>query len=173
MPMYFHCHRILDVCNIWIRLDLTKWTQLNKESRRVTKIMPHYVYEIPMPLEQAWHTSLEYWQKAYNCEIKETRDTANGGRFLLIQKKFDMSFGFKIDLQFDPVQDATRVTIKSGARASQLSQFGRFIRDWCRTLGIPDQGVLGKSIGQSFIVPCVCCGLILILIIWAVFFAKK
>ncbi|HME54701.1 MAG TPA: hypothetical protein VKM55_21015 [Candidatus Lokiarchaeia archaeon] len=131
--------------------------------------MPHYVYEIPAPLEQAWQRSLAYWQKAYSCEIKETRDTANGGRFLCINKKLDLgTFGFKMELQFDPKQDATRVVVDSGAYGGNLSRFGRYIKDWCKALGIPDQGVLGKSAGKWLIFPCIFFTFLLILVIWAV-----
>jgi hypothetical protein len=59
-----------------------------------------------------------------------------------------------------------RVTIDSEARGAQLSQFGRLVKDWCKAVGIDDQGVLGKSIGQSFkVVGCCCIALIVLIVI--------
>ena len=126
--------------------------------------MPQYTYEVPGSLEAAWATSVSYWQKAYSCEVAETRKAADGGRFMLVKKKFDISgvFGFKIQLQFTLSPGGVHVTIESEARAAQLSQFGRLVKDWCSAVGIADQGVLGKSIGQSFKGIGICCIVLII-----------
>jgi hypothetical protein len=130
--------------------------------------MPHFVYQVPGDLEHAWKNSMEYWQKAYSCEIKETRDTSNGGRFLRVKKKLDIgTFGFTVDLQFDPVDGGTRVTIDSDARGAQLGLFATFVQNWCKIFGISDQGVRRKSTQGLCICSCVFGVLLLILVIWA------
>ncbi len=132
--------------------------------------MPQYVYQVPASLDEAWQISLNYWHNAYSCAIAQTRDTVNGGRYMLVDKKFDISgvFGFKISLQFDPTPQGVQVVVEAKARGAQLSQFGRLVKDWCRALAIPDQGVLGKSIGQSFKVVGILC-IVLIIILGALF----
>ncbi len=132
--------------------------------------MPQYTYEIPATLDDAWNTSMGYWQSAYSCEVAETTGSTSGGRSMLVNKKFDISgvFGFKIRLQFAPSQTGVRVTIESEAMGAQLSQFGRLVKDWCKAVGIDDQGVLGKSIGQSFKTLGCCCVAIIVLILIAI-----
>ena len=129
--------------------------------------MPQYTYDVPGTLEDVWGTSMTYWQHAYSCEVSETKDIAGGGRFMLVKKKFDISgvFGFKIELRFTPSPAGVQVTIKSEARAAQLSQFGRLVKDWCKAIGIDDQGVLGKSIGDSFKGICICCAVLVVVIL--------
>ncbi len=87
-------------------------------------------------LDDAWNTSMGYWQSAYSCEVAETTGSASGGRSMLVNKKFDISgvFGFKIRLQFAPSQTGVRVTIESTPafagvqRSNQVARPAKYLR---------------------------------------------